>query len=368
MLINILRYGGNEKEQMKHLFESKSPQANRTRFVVLAMVFNLVIFMVMSSPALCSALSGNAMASRLPANQDFLTASSGSSNELYPEPIGNINDFAGVLSEADVQSLQNLVDVVLQQTGVTIAVVIVEDHGEESLEMYAANLYERWGIGQQGEDMGLLLLLSVEEREVRMEVGYGLEPVITDGIAGECLDVMVTYFADGDYGRGLYEGLRHAAQYIAESQGVELDLSANYEQPVSTVGFRRIAALGVVGALILVFALLAYSMNRKRRCPRCKSKLVYTDKVVQQATQLTPGLVVKIAKCPVCGYHKESTYRANPIGSSSGLGGPLPPPTRTGTGFGGFFRGGGGGSAGRSSGPKGFGGGRSGGGGASRKW
>lgn len=353
---------------MKHLFEGKSPQANRARFVVLAMVFHLAIFMVMTSPVLCSGLSGAAMVSRLPANQDFLTASSGSSNDLYPEPIGNINDYAGVLSDADVESLQNLVDVVLQQTGVTIAVVIVEDHGEESLEMYAANLYERWGIGQQGEDTGLLVLLSMEEREVRMEVGYGLEPVITDGIAGECLDVMVKYFEDGDYGRGLYEGLLHAAQYITESQGVELDPSVDYEQPVPTVGFRQLAALGVVGALILVFALSAYFMNRKRRCPRCKSKLVYTDKVVQQATQSTPGLVVKIAKCPVCGYHKENTYRINPVASSSGLGGPLPPSTRTGTGSGGFFRGGGGGSAGRSSGPKGFGGGRSGGGGASRKW
>ena len=357
---------------MKKLLESRVARSRITCLLGLMVALSFAIMTVMSSFASCADCAGVQIDDQSWQSEVFLAASYTGSEVSYPLPIGNINDYVGVLSDADTELLEGLVDAVLSQTGVTFAVAIVESHGEESLEEYAVNLYERWEIGQRGEDMGLLVLLSMEEREVRMEVGYGLEPVITDGIAGECLDIMVKYFQDGEYGSGLYEGLLHAAQYIAESQGISLDLSTKYEEPVPTVFLRR-TALGVVGALVLVFALFAYSMNRKRHCPRCRSKLVYTDKVVQKATHEAPGLAVKIVKCPVCGYQKESTYRINPLGPSAGVGGSLPPLTRGRTGSGGLFRGAGGSrsggsSAGRSSGPKGFGGGRSGGGGASRKW
>ncbi len=73
----------------------------------------------------------------------------------YPEAKGNINDFVGVLSRDDRSNLEALAGAVLDQIGTTFAVAIVNDHGDESLLMYAVNLYEQWGIGKKGEDKGL---------------------------------------------------------------------------------------------------------------------------------------------------------------------------------------------------------------------
>ncbi|MGI6660443.1 MAG: TPM domain-containing protein [Bacillota bacterium] len=290
---------------------------------------------------------------------------------LYPEPNGNINDYVGVLTQSDIDGLNALVDAVLEQTGVTFAVAIVSEHGDESIEMYGVNLYEKWGIGQENEDKGLLVILSMEERELRMEVGYGLEPVITDGRAGECLDMMIPYFRNEEYGKGLYAGLLNAAEYIAQDAGIELQIKEHggywplvpgdgYVQPGIPTGM----VLLVAGIILLPVALLAYQGIKRRRCPRCKSRLVITDKIIQQATASVGGLAVRAYRCPVCGYNDEKRYRTRPIvrppGSGPIAGGPGPF-------FGGF--GGGRGSSGRGSfGPRGFGGGRSGGGGASRRW
>ena len=113
-----------------------------------------------------------------------------SSSTSYPVPVGNINDYVGVLSLEEIDRLESLAQAVLEQTGVTFAVAIVDNCGDETIEMYAVNLFEKWGIGKENEDLGLLVLVSIGDREVRMEVGYGLEPIITDGIAGECLDTV----------------------------------------------------------------------------------------------------------------------------------------------------------------------------------
>lgn len=290
---------------------------------------------------------------------------------FYPEPAGNISDYVGVLTGSDLENLNNLVDSVLGQTGVTFAVAIISGHGDESLEMYSANLYEKWGIGETGKDMGLLVVLSMEEREIRMEVGYGLEPVITDGRAGECLDKMLPYFRNEEYGKGLYEGLLNAAQYIAEDALVSLDLEGGlggYERPgVSPASI----LLRVFAVAFFAFSILVYVVSRRNRCPKCKSRLVVTDKVIQQATFASGGLALKIYRCPRCGYYRDKRYKIGPTIRPPGSGGMFPPSTGQGPFFGGF--GGAGGnrgsrSRGGFSGPRGFGGGRSGGGGASRKW
>ncbi|HHY16714.1 MAG TPA: TPM domain-containing protein [Firmicutes bacterium] len=289
------------------------------------------------------------------------------SSTVYPNPKGNVNDYAGVLTTSDLENLNALVDSVLRQTGVTFAVAIVPDHGDESLEIYSANLYENWGIGEKDEDMGLLVVLSMEERGLRMEVGYGLEPVITDGRAGECLDKMLPYFRNEEYGKGLYAGLLNAAQYVADEAGIELQIEGGQEgylPPVFSAGQILLRVLAVVFFLV---AVLVFAVSRKSRCPKCKSKLIVTDKVIRVSTFAQDGLAVKMFRCPVCGYYRDKTYKTGPTIRPPGPGGSLPPSMGPGPFFGGSR-----GSRGRSprglSGPRGFGGGRSGGGGASRKW
>ncbi len=278
----------------------------------------------------------------------------------YPQAAGNINDYVGVLSQDDRVNLEALVNSVLEQTGATFAVAIVGDTGDDDLLGYSVGLYEEWGLGQKGEDKGLLILVSMEDRGVRAEVGYGLEHIITDARAGDCLDQMMPYFQEEQYGKGIYSGLLHAAKYVASAEGIELQLEAAssdygdtfYKPPQKISWF-------LFPFLIIPLAIGGIFSFRGRRCPRCKSKLTVVDKVVQRATYDTGGLALRVYQCPKCGYRDQKTYRTSRLSRpSSGF--PLGP--------GPFFGGGSGRTGGGVSGPRGFGGGRSGGGGASRRW
>lgn len=294
----------------------------------------------------------------------------GYSAPQYPKPVGNVNDYCGVLSDDHVARLDALIDAVLEQTGVTFAIAIVKDHGDEDFRMYAANLYERWGIGGKDEHKGLLVLLSMKDRDLCMEVGYGLEAVITDGRAGECLDKMVPYFRLDKYGEGLYEGLWKAAQYAADDAGVKLVVKTpNGSQQSPRVDPYRVPWWGfLVPALIA--GMVARLAVRKKRCPACKARLNVTDRVIQGATYALGGLAVKTLYCPRCGYKKEEQYKTPKIMRPGGGGASGPGPFMGG-GLGRGLRGGGSRRTGGFSGPRaprGFGGGRSGGGGAGRKW
>ncbi|MEX0974792.1 MAG: TPM domain-containing protein [Bacillota bacterium] len=282
----------------------------------------------------------------------------------YPNAVGNVNDFAKVLSVDDKANLDALIDSVLEQTGAVFAVAVLEDHGDESLEVYGVKLFEKWGIGEKGKDNGLLLLLTMAEHDVRMEVGYGLEAVVTDRRAGESLDKMIPYFKNDEYGKGLYAGLLNAAQYVAKDAGVDLNIKPATKDYEAVARDEPSLPLGLIGAAISIPLLLATFFGlRGHKCPKCKSRMTVTDRVVQGATYDAGGMALKIYHCPRCGYHDEKPFRTSRL-TRPGAG---MPPIGPGPFFGGFGRGGKGGGGGFS-GPRGFGGGRSGGGGAGRKW
>ena len=104
-----------------------------------------------------------------------------------------------------------------------------------SIEEYAVRLFEQAGIGQRDQDNGLLILLAVAERRVRIEVGYDLEEFITDGFAGEVIrrDILPA-FREGRYGEGLLRGTTPIIQRIAERRGSPVD-GLPARQPVEEV-------------------------------------------------------------------------------------------------------------------------------------
>ncbi len=274
--------------------------------------------------------------------------------ELLPSPRGYANDFAGILDLVSIKNIENMLSELEQSTGVEFAVAIVDSSAPYDPKTYAVRLFEQWGIGKKGYDNGLLMLICLQERRVEVEVGYGLEPVLTDGMVGQILDEhVIPHFARGDFAQGIIAGLRQAALIVAEAYDVKLNATTE-QRSTSPIGAFVIAGVFFI-ILMLVVSRLFTGLARK--CPKCKARMVSIDRVIVPATASTPGLAVKIYKCLKCGYTVEKQYRTSPLVVQSGSVRPKGPGPWFGGGFGG---------AGRPSG--GFGGGRSGGGGAGRGW
>ncbi|MCF7849673.1 MAG: TPM domain-containing protein, partial [Kiritimatiellales bacterium] len=99
------------------------------------------------------------------------------------EPRGFVNDFANVISASDEQQLTSMITELRQKTGAEVAVVTIQSLEGGNIDDFTNRLFEKWGVGQKGKDNGLMFLASMQDREMRIEVGYGLEGAIPDSKA-----------------------------------------------------------------------------------------------------------------------------------------------------------------------------------------
>jgi len=98
----------------------------------------------------------------------------------YPKATGYVTDTAGVLDVGTKQGLVTLLRTLHDKTTAQVAVAVVPTTGGISAEEYAVKLFEKWGVGKKGKDNGVLLVVAVKDRTMRIEVGYGLEGAIPD--------------------------------------------------------------------------------------------------------------------------------------------------------------------------------------------
>lgn len=170
----------------------------------------------------------------------------------FPVPTGYVNDFAGVIDENSRLQMEGIINAVEQRTGAEIAVVTVESIAPyASIEEYAIGLSAEWGIGKEGQDNGTLLLLAMEEGRIRLEVGYGLEGAIPDGLAGQIIDQSVLpSLQAGDFGGGLLKGVQAVAGIVAKEYDVDL---GSYDVGES----RRYTRTGVPGFGFIIFFIIA---------------------------------------------------------------------------------------------------------------
>jgi len=230
-------------------------------------------------------------------------------------PQGYVSDFAGVVDARSREALERYGRNLENKTGAQLALVTLQSTQGEPVEDVANTLFRAWGIGQKGENNGILLLLVTGDRRTRLEVGYGLEPVIPDGFAGSVLREMRPALRQGQYGEALMAAADTIGRRIAEARQVSLDTPLPRRvRPRPTESFPWPVAIG--GIFLLLWLL---GMGRRGG----------------GGGGVLPGLL---------------------IGAMMGRGGGGP---RGGGGFGGFDSGDGFG---------GFGGGDSGGGGASSDW
>lgn len=141
----------------------------------------------------------------------------------FPAHSGAVNDFANVIPTEYKNRMENLSREVLEKTGASVVVAVLPALGEEDLNDYANGLYSAWGIGKKGQGKGVLILLAVKERKLRIETGYGVEGILPDGLTGEIMDkYMLPHLRQGDYGMGLYNGMFAVSTVIARDAGIQL--------------------------------------------------------------------------------------------------------------------------------------------------
>jgi uncharacterized protein len=138
------------------------------------------------------------------------------------KPTGYVNDFAHVLDPASARALENYCANLERVTGVQMAIVLVDSLDGEPIEDAANRLFREWGVGKKGKDEGILMMLAVKDRKSRAEVGYGLEPVITDGDAGSILRGVRPILRQGNYGGALLAAAEQIGNQIAQAKGVSL--------------------------------------------------------------------------------------------------------------------------------------------------
>jgi uncharacterized protein len=146
-------------------------------------------------------------------------AATAAAQGALPTPTGAINDFADVLTADDEQRLTRLVADVERATTAEIAVATVLSLDGLTVEEYATQLFAAWGIGQAAVDNGVLIVVAPTERAMRIEVGYGLEGVLPDGLAGQIIrETFLPAFRANDFGRGIVEGTERVAAIVRRNE------------------------------------------------------------------------------------------------------------------------------------------------------
>lgn len=175
-----------------------------------------------------------------------------------PQPTNSffVNDFANVINSDDENELLNIGADLYNQTTAQVVLVTVNSLDGYDVSEYALELGREWGVGSENADNGVVLLLSVSDRQVTIQVGYGLEGCLTDAKTGRILDsYAIPYLSDNDYSTGLSEAYKAILSVVCEEYGIELvegyqiDDSYEYEEDSSVTS--------VLGTILLILFLIA---------------------------------------------------------------------------------------------------------------
>lgn len=288
--------------------------------------------------------------------------------EVPNAPTDYVLDQANIFSDTfEYELSQTILDLETNTTG-QIGVLTIPSLDGAVLESYAVDVFREWGIGQEEDNNGVLLLIALEEREVRIEVGYGLEGRITDADASKIIrNIIVPAFAEENYEEGVRDALSEIVLEI-EAEAEEYGFASMFTDGVEEREGLALYLSEMIGAVFIAFFIfvllvVVYGlMSKEGRKKSQKRPIPHLVMLFVLLTSETFGIFGWIAGLlaahGVFAIIKKMKFIETKGGGKGGRKGPW---------IGGF---GGGSSGGVSGGTSfgGFGGGSTGGGGASGKW
>lgn len=166
-----------------------------------------------------------------------------------------LTDEAGVIDGGSRDKIEQLLQSYDQSTSNQFVVLVVNSLEGESIEDYSIRVAEKNKIGRSGDDNGLLFVVAVQDRKMRFEVGYGLEPVLTDAMTSTIIrEVIAPEFRNGNFAQGIYSGMQAAIQ------------AASGEFKASEAQSRDDEKSGVGGIVkVIVFLIILFFLFKGRR-------------------------------------------------------------------------------------------------------
>ena len=181
-----------------------------------------------------------------------------------------VNDYAKVLTEETRKYILDKSVYLSEQTNAQIVVVTVPSLNGVNIEEYATDLFRSFGIGDSKENNGLLLLLALEEREFRVEVGYGLEGILPDGKVGRLEDeYIIPFLKENEYDKGIKNGYNAFLKEICNSYELNCDVTiiqSNNEEDLT----EKIFTIVLIIILINIISRLTFTKNKRH-----KGSLIY---------------------------------------------------------------------------------------------
>jgi len=173
-------------------------------------------------------------------------------------PTGYVNDFAHVLQPRYVAQMEGICLQADQKAHAQIAVVTINSLDGADIESYAVNLFKSWGIGGKSSNRGVLILYVIKDHRARIEVGYGLEPILPDGKVGGFQREAIPLMRSGDYNAALMLVTNRTVGVIAQDAGVQVTniLPQGAYRAQAPANQPHISLTGIIIAVVVVIIIL----------------------------------------------------------------------------------------------------------------
>lgn len=178
-----------------------------------------------------------------------------------PRPTGYVVDQAQALRSRHYHLIQQAATSLNKQTGIDFAVLTLASLDDEPIEKKAVTVFETWALGDKDADTGILMLIAPLEKQIRIEVGYGLEGILPDARIGRVIDqAIIPYFKQQQISEGIFNGYQAVLNILAEHYSFQVQASV---PSVSRSQVSEPQALLFLPVLLLIACLLPFRWGRR---------------------------------------------------------------------------------------------------------
>ena len=221
-----------------------------------------------------------------------------------------------IVASSDVVLLNRLARQLEDSTQVELCVVAVNSIGEMEAFDFCYEVFQRWGIGKEGKNTGVLLFLAVESRDVRIMTGGGIEGVMTDAVCHSIIhETMMQPLRNADYSDAMALGALRIYEVCTDGAAPEelrqmTSATNRYHYADESEENVWMELFYFVGLPCIIFALIIVLLLLPKKCPKCgkRSLRKTSEQIINRATTRKEGLGVRSYCCKHCGHQEQKTY------------------------------------------------------------